>query len=56
MKKIMILGAGNAQIDAINYCKEKGYEVYGCSYTNTDPGIPLLDHFIQLDQILLCLQ
>lgn len=49
MKKIMILGAGNAQIDAINYCKEKGYEVYGCSYTNTDPGIPLLDHFIQLD-------
>lgn len=49
MKKIMILGAGNAQIDAIKYCKEKGYTVYGCSYTNTDPGIPLLDHFIQLD-------
>ena len=49
MKKIMILGAGNAQIDAIKYCKEKGYIVYGCSYTNTDPGIPLLDHFIQLD-------
>lgn len=49
MKKIMILGAGNAQIDAIKYCKERGYEVYGCSYTNTDPGILLLDHFIQLD-------
>ena len=49
MKKIMILGAGNAQIDAIEYCKEKGYEVYGCSYTNTDKGIPYLDHFIQLD-------
>lgn len=49
MKKIMILGAGNAQIDAIKYCKEKGYTVYGCSYTNTDPGIPLLDKFIQLD-------
>lgn len=49
MKKVMILGAGNAQIDAIKYCKEKGYMVYGCSYTNTDPGIPLLDHFIQLD-------
>lgn len=49
MKKVMILGAGNAQIDAIKYCKEKGYTVYGCSYTNTDPGIPLLDHFIQLD-------
>lgn len=49
MKKIMILGVGNAQMDAIKYCKEKGYIVYGCSYTNTDPGIPLLDHFIQLD-------
>lgn len=49
MKKILILGAGNAQIDAIKYCKEKGYKVYGCSYTNTDKGIPLLDEFIQLD-------
>lgn len=49
MKKIMILGAGNAQIDAIEYCKAKGYEVYGCSYTNTDKGIPLLDHFKQID-------
>lgn len=47
--KVLILGAGNAQIDAIKYCKEKGHEVYGCSYTNTDKGIPLLDHFKQLD-------
>lgn len=49
MKKILILGAGNAQIDAIKYCKNKGYEVYGCSYTNDDKGIPLLDHFRQID-------
>lgn len=49
MKKIMILGAGNAQIDAIRYCKNNGYEVYGCSYTNTDKGIPYLDHFVQID-------
>ena len=48
-KKILILGAGNAQIDAIEYCKERGYEVIGCSYTNTDHGIPLLDHFRQID-------
>lgn len=47
--KVLILGAGNAQIDAIEYCKKKGHEVYGCSYTNTDKGIPLLDHFKQLD-------
>lgn len=49
MNKILILGAGNAQIDAINFCRKKGYEVFGCSYTNTDRGIPLLDHFKQID-------
>lgn len=49
MKKILILGAGNAQIDAIRYCKEKGYRVYGCSYTNTERGIKLLDDFKQVD-------
>lgn len=47
--KVLILGAGNAQIDAIEYCKKNGHEVYGCSYSNTDKGIPLLDHFMQLD-------
>ena len=48
-KKILILGAGNAQIDAIEYCKARGFEVTGCSYTNTDHGIPLLDHFKQVN-------
>ena len=42
MKKILILGAGNAQIDAIEYCKAHGYEVVGCSYTTVDCGIPHL--------------
>ena len=28
MKKILILGAGNAQIDLIEYCNENNYEVY----------------------------
>lgn len=49
MNKILILGAGNAQVDAIRFCRDKGYEVYGCSYTGTDRGIPLLDHFKQID-------
>lgn len=49
MNKILILGAGNAQIDAIRFCRQNGYEIYGCSYTNTDRGIPLLDHFKQID-------
>ena len=43
--RILILGAGNAQYDAIQYCKDQGMEVYGCSYTDTDKSIPLLDHF-----------
>lgn len=49
MKKICILGVGNAQIDAINYCKEKGLEVYSCSYSNEGPGIELSDHFAVID-------
>ena len=48
-KRILILGAGNAQIDAIEYCKEQGYEVVGCSYTTVDCGIPHLDIFEQVD-------
>lgn len=48
-KKILILGAGNAQIDAIEYCKSIGYEVIGCSYTTVDNGIPYLDYFEHVD-------
>lgn len=49
MKKVLILGAGNAQIDAITYCKNHGMKVYGCSYTAEDKGIPLLDDFRKID-------
>lgn len=48
-KRALILGAGNAQIDAIEYCKARDIEVCGCSYTTVDSGIPLLDHFEQVD-------
>lgn len=48
-KKVLILGASNAQIDAIEYCKSRDMEVCGCSYTTVDNGIPLLDHFGQVD-------
>lgn len=49
MRRLLLLGAGNAQIDAIEYCKKNGIEVFGCSYTNDDKGIPLLDDFKQID-------
>ena len=48
-RSVLILGAGNAQIDFIKYCKEYGIETYGCSYSDTDPGIPLFDHFEQIN-------
>lgn len=48
-KKLLILGAGNAQIDLIDYAKTLGLKVYVCSYSNTDKGIPLADCFAQID-------
>ena len=48
-KKMLILGAGNAQIDVIEYCRDRGFEVHGLSYTDTDNGIPFLDKFEQIN-------
>lgn len=48
-KKLLILGAGNAQIDLIEYAKLNGFEVHGISYSDTDKGIPLLDYFAQIN-------
>ena len=48
-KRVLILGASYAQIDAINYCKAHGHYVCGCSYTTKDSGIPLLDYFKRVD-------
>lgn len=48
-KKVLILGAGNAQVDAIGYCRNHGYEVVGCAYTTIGRGIPHLDYFEQVD-------
>ena len=48
-KKLLILGAGNAQIDLIQYAKSIGLEVYACSYSNTDKGIGQADVFAQIN-------
>ena len=53
MKKILILGAGNAQIDLIQYCRISGMEVHCCSYSETDPGAFTADHFANIN-ILDC--
>lgn len=48
-KKLLILGAGNAQLDLISYAKNIGLEVHACSYSDTDKGIPLVDFFAQIN-------
>ncbi len=45
MKKILVLGTGAPQADLIRACKERGWEVYACSYRAGDPGEKLADHF-----------
>lgn len=45
MKKILVLGVGNAQVDFIRLCKKTGYTVYSCSYRNEGRGIPESDSF-----------
>lgn len=49
MKKILILGVGNAQVDLIEYCKNNNFEVHGCSYQYGDSGESLVDQFVLMD-------
>ena len=49
MKKILVLGTGMPQADLIKACKERGMEVYACSYTDGDVAEPFADHFKQIN-------
>jgi hypothetical protein len=49
MKRILILGTGNAQTDFIKYCKDFGYMVYACSYKKEGRGIQEADYFELID-------
>lgn len=44
-RKLLILGAGNAQLDLILYARSIGLEVHACSYSDTDKEIPFADAF-----------
>jgi len=44
-KNILILGVGNAQVDAIKVCKESGYNVFAISYHDEGPGKKFVDKF-----------
>jgi len=50
-KKAIVLGIGNAQVDAIRYLKSKGWFVIGCSYQEEGPGLFLVDQFELIDII-----
>ena len=47
--KILILGTGSAQYDAIRYCRDAGCEVYACGAERVGPGVALVDRFEQID-------
>jgi len=49
MKKILVLGTGNAQTDFILFCKEFGLEVHSCSYKKEGRGIAHSDYFNVID-------
>ena len=49
MKKALVLGTGNAQVDLIRYLKEAGWWVIGCSYRREGKGLPYVDQFEQIN-------
>lgn len=49
MKKILVLGTGNAQKDIIQYCKGNGFYVIASSYASGGSAQELADEFYQVD-------
>ena len=49
MNKILVLGTGAAQADLIRACKDRGREVYACSYRSGDVGQKYADHFAEIN-------
>jgi biotin carboxylase len=49
MVKVLILGVGNAQVDALRYLKEAGHETYGLSFVEEGRGMEFCDHFELID-------
>ena len=50
LKKILILGVGNAQVDALKYLSENtDFEIHACSYINEGAGIVYSDKFSMIN-------
>ncbi|HDR00506.1 MAG TPA: ATP-grasp domain-containing protein [candidate division WOR-3 bacterium] len=46
-RRVLILGVGAAQADALRWCRDAGMEVHACGLAGTSQG--LADHFVPLD-------
>jgi biotin carboxylase len=51
MKKAIVLGVGNAQVDLIRYLKSQGWWVIGCSYRREGRGLDYIDQFALINVI-----
>ena len=51
MKKLLVLGGAEAQVQLIKSAKELGYYVIVCDWTNTNPGIFLADKHYQVSTL-----
>jgi phosphoribosylamine-glycine ligase len=49
LKKAIVLGVGNAQVDLIQYLKSQGWWVIGCSYRHEGRGLAYIDQFALLN-------
>jgi biotin carboxylase len=48
-KKILILGVGSAQSDAINILKSQGHYLIGVSFKKEGPALQFVDEFVEID-------
>jgi hypothetical protein len=49
LKKAIVLGVGNAQVDLIRFLKAEGWWVIGCSYRREGRGLDFIDQFVLLN-------
>lgn len=49
MKKVLILGVGAAQVDALRWCRAAGLEVHACGLSEQGAGRKLADYFALID-------
>lgn len=48
-KRVLVIGTGPAQLDLMELCRSRGYEIFACSYIEPRAGRSLIDHFRLLD-------